>query len=167
MQVLVQLFVAFFGAYFFDDGAYLLGIFGFGKFLAAGLDDGLCLESRFGSLVLQLCLQLAERTLALSGHRYLVELIGHGGFEQALVEGGLRDLASEAEQADDVAQARGDFGRVDRCLAVGTAYLQTHAVHFRLEFELLFFYDGEFFAISLDLAAVFLVLRFHLAISLV
>ena len=167
LQVLVQLFVAFFGAYFFDDGARLLGIFGFGKFLAAGLDDGLCLESRFGSLVLQLCLQLAERTLALSGHRYLVELIGYGGFEQALVEGGLRDLAGEAEQADDVAQARGDFGRVDRCLAIGTAYLQTHAVHFRLEFELLFFYDGKFFAISLDLAAVFLVLRFHLAISLV
>ena len=164
---MVQLFVAFFGAYFFGDGACLLGIFGFGKFLAAGLDDGLCLKSRFSSLVLQLCLQLAERTLALSGHRYLVELIGYGGFEQALVEGGLRDLAGEAEQADDVAQVRGDFGRIDRILAVGTAYLQTQSVHFRLEFELLFFYDGEFLAISLDLAAVFLVLRFHLAISLV
>ena len=135
--------------------------------MAAGLDDGLCLASRFGGLVLQLFLQLAERTLALSGHRYLVELIGHGGFEQSLVERGLCDLAGEAEQADDVAQVRGDFGRVDRVLAVGTAYLQTQSVHFRLEFELLFFYDGKFFAIILDLAAVFLVLRFHLAISLV
>ena len=86
LQVLVQLFVAFFGAYFFDDGARLLGILGFGEFLAAGLDDGLCLEGRFGSFVLQLCLQLAERALALSGHRYLVELIGDGGFEQSLVE---------------------------------------------------------------------------------
>ena len=77
------------------------------------------------------------------------------------------DLAGEAEQADDVAQAPGNFGRIDRCLAVGTAYLQTHAVHFRLEFEFLFFYDGEFLAVGFDLAAVFLVLRFHLAISLV
>ena len=77
------------------------------------------------------------------------------------------DLAGEAEQADDVAQARGNFGRIDRVLALGTAYLQTHAVHFRLEFELLFFYDGKFFAVGFHLAAVFLVLGFHLSISLV
>lgn len=43
----------------------------------------------------------------------------------------------------------------------------SRAVHFRLEFELLFFYDGEFLAVGFDLAAVFLVLGFHLAISLV
>ena len=73
----------------------------------------------------------------------------------------------EAEQADDVAQALGYFGRIDRILVLGTAYLQTHAVHFRLEFELLFFYDGEFLAVGFHLAAVFLVLGFHLSISLV